>query len=90
MIVRSDLHAGATSYEQCARQVEYWKDMAYQMQVYAKKGKPWQRPPIAQDPNYPTYPTYPSYPSQPSQPSKPVAGVPANVWGVRDYSGQCG
>lgn len=84
MKIKTNLHAGYSTYEECQKDVNYWKTMAQAMDVYSKTGV-W-----PSDLPYPTAPkpptTYPpTYP-----PSYPTTGG-GYVNGVYypDYSGYC-
>jgi len=83
MKIKSNLHAGYTTYEECQKDVNYWKTMAQAMDAYANTGV-W-----PSDLAYPTTPYPPTYPTYP--PTYPTTGG-GYVNGVYypDYSGYCG
>jgi hypothetical protein len=86
MKIKSNLHAGYTSYEECQKDVNYWKMEAQAMDQYSKTGT-W-----PSDVPYPTYTTTPPPPTTlPYPPTYPTTGG-GYVKGVYypDYSGYCG
>ncbi len=80
MKIKSNLHAGYSTYEECQKDVEYWKMEAQAMEQYSNTGI-W-----PSDVPYPSYYTQP-YPPQPVYPS---GGGYVNGVYYPDYSGYCG
>jgi hypothetical protein len=82
MKIKTDIHAGYSTYQECQKDLNYWKTMAQAMDAYSKTGA-W-----PSDLPYPTVPTTPTYP--PTYPTYPTTGG-GYVNGVYypDYSGYC-
>ena len=80
MKIKSNLHAGYDTYNECSQDVNYWKMEAQAMDQYSKTGT-W--------PSGVPYPT--TYTPPPVQPTYPTTGG-GYVNGVYypDYSGYCG
>ena len=84
MKIRSEIHAGYTSVEQCQADAQYWKDNANAMETFAKTGT-W--PSGMPYPYVPT--TLPAYPTTPTYPPSSSGGYVQGVW-YADLSGACG
>ncbi len=60
MKIKTDIHAGYSTFEECQKDLNYWKTMAQAMDAYSKTGA-W-----PSDLPYPTVPTTPTYPPLPT------------------------
>lgn len=83
MKIKTDIHAGYSTFEECQKDLNYWKTMAQAMDAYSKTGA-W-----PSDLPYPTVPTTPTTPPT-YPPTYPTTGG-GYVNGVYypDYSGYC-
>ena len=81
MKIKTDIHAGYSTYEECQKDLNYWKSMAQAMDQYSKTGT-W-----PSDLAYPTKPTTPTYPTYPTYPT--TGGGYVNGVYYPDYSGYC-
>jgi hypothetical protein len=80
MKIKTNIHAGYSTYEECQKDVTYWKTMAQAMDAYSKTGA-W-----PSDLPYPTT-TVPPTTYPPTYPS--TGGGYVNGVYYPDYSGYC-
>jgi hypothetical protein len=103
MKIKSNLHAGYNTYEECQADLNYWKTMAQAMDTYSKSGQwpaglPYPVAPVPPTPVTPGggwvngvyYPDYSGYCSGTTPtPPPPSGGGYVNGVYYPDYSGLC-